>query len=94
MAEHSNAAHDHADLAASRHGPPHEDPPGRLTGQRSGSRATSLSVCPEDAENVAAIDANGNGIHDTLEQWAIRAADPLGRVFLQLVLMVVLPLVF
>jgi Na+/H+-dicarboxylate symporter len=49
---------------------------------------------PADAANVAAIDANGNGIHDTLEWWAIHVADPLGRVFLRLVLMVVLPLVF
>ncbi len=49
---------------------------------------------PADAANVATIDANGNGIHDTLEWWAIHVADPLGRVFLRLVLMVVLPLVF
>lgn len=49
---------------------------------------------PPEAPNLAEIDAKGNGIHDTLEWWAIHVANPLGQVFLRLVLMVVLPLVF
>jgi len=49
---------------------------------------------PPDAPSAATLDANGNGIADRLEWWAQRVADPLGRVFLRLVLMVVLPLVF
>lgn len=53
----------------------------------------AFRISPE-APNLAEIDANGNGIHDTLEWWAIHVANPLGQVFLRLVLMVVLPLVF
>ena len=67
---------------------------GLLVGAALGIACNLTFRVPADAANVAAIDANGNGIHDTLEWWAIHVADPLGRVFLRLVLMVVLPLVF
>lgn len=40
------------------------------------------------------VDADNNGVDDTLDWFAATFADPLGRVFLRLVLMVVLPLVF
>ena len=53
----------------------------------------ALSV-PKDPVAAKAVDANGNGVNDRLEWWATSVAEPLGRVFLRLVLMVVLPLVF
>lgn len=42
----------------------------------------------------AKVDTDGNGVDDRLDSAAINVADPLGRVFLRLVLMVVVPLVF
>jgi DAACS family dicarboxylate/amino acid:cation (Na+ or H+) symporter len=53
----------------------------------------SMRISPE-SPHAAALDANGNEILDSLEWFAVHVADPLGRVFLRLVLMVVLPLVF
>jgi dicarboxylate/amino acid:cation (Na+ or H+) symporter, DAACS family len=38
-------------------------------------------------------DANANGVDDRLDWAALNVADPIGRVFLRLVLMVVLPLI-
>lgn len=67
---------------------------GLLIGAALGITANILMRVPADAANAAALDANGNGISDRLEWWALHVADPLGRVFLRLVLMVVLPLVF
>jgi DAACS family dicarboxylate/amino acid:cation (Na+ or H+) symporter len=40
------------------------------------------------------MDADSNGVDDSLDWLAIQVADPLGRIFLRLVLMVVVPLVF
>lgn len=67
---------------------------GLLVGATLGIACNLSFRVPDDATNLASIDANGNGIHDTLEWWAIHVANPLGQVFLRLVLMVVLPLVF
>ena len=53
----------------------------------------ALSV-PDDPAAAALVDADGNGVSDRLQWWASRVAEPIGRVFLRLVLMVVLPLVF
>ena len=39
-------------------------------------------------------DADGNRVDDRLDWVAVNVADPLGRIFLRLILMVVLPLVF
>ncbi|NLX96095.1 MAG: dicarboxylate/amino acid:cation symporter [Rhodopirellula sp.] len=39
-------------------------------------------------------DEDGNGVDDRLDWFATNVADPLGRVFLRLILMVVLPLIF
>ncbi|MCC6491473.1 MAG: dicarboxylate/amino acid:cation symporter, partial [Pirellulales bacterium] len=64
---------------------------GLLIGASLGIAANVACRVPPGA---AAIDVNANGIHDSLEWWALHVADPLGRVFLRLVLMVVLPLVF
>ncbi len=40
------------------------------------------------------FDVDANGVHDRLDWWAINVADPLGKVFLRLIFMVVIPLVF
>jgi DAACS family dicarboxylate/amino acid:cation (Na+ or H+) symporter len=48
---------------------------------------------PAGSPSAATLDANQNGISDQLEWWAQGVADPIGRVFLRLVLMVVVPLV-
>lgn len=47
-----------------------------------------------DGVTTVVGDQNHNGIADSLEFWAGRVIEPIGRVFLRLVLMVVLPLVF
>lgn len=52
------------------------------------------SSVPENPAAAALVDADGNGVSDRVEFWATRVADPIGRIFLRLVLMVVLPLVF
>lgn len=49
--------------------------------------------CPV-AGTADARDADANGVDDRLDWVASNVADPLGRVFLRLVLMVVVPLVF
>jgi len=49
---------------------------------------------PDDPGQRSALDTNGDGVDDRLEGFANNIAEPLGRVFLRLVLMVVLPLVF
>lgn len=67
---------------------------GLLVGAALGIACNLSFRVPAEAVDLATIDANGNGIHDTLEWWAIHVAAPLGNVFLRLVLMVVLPLVF
>jgi len=46
-------------------------------------------AAPADAQ-----DTDANGVDDRLDWVALNVADPLGRVFLRLVLMVVVPLVF
>lgn len=46
------------------------------------------------APNAEALDTNANGLNDSLDWLAGSVADPLGRVFLRLIMMVVLPLVF
>ncbi len=40
-----------------------------------------------------ALDQDANGVDDRLDWFALQVADPVGRIFLRLVLMVVLPLV-
>lgn len=67
---------------------------GLLLGAAVGTAFNLAMRVPPDAPNATAVDADGNGIDDRLEWWAQHVADPLGRVFLRLVLMVVLPLVF
>lgn len=94
MAEHSNAADAHAATESRGMALHTKILLGLLVGAAFGIACNLSFRVPADAANVAAIDVNGNGIHDTLEWWAVRVALPLGQVFLRLVLMVVLPLVF
>jgi DAACS family dicarboxylate/amino acid:cation (Na+ or H+) symporter len=67
---------------------------GLVIGATLGVAANVALRVPANAPNAAAQDKNDNGISDKLDSFADRVADPLGRVFLRLVLMVVLPLVF
>jgi DAACS family dicarboxylate/amino acid:cation (Na+ or H+) symporter len=67
---------------------------GLVIGAALGITANVLLRVPPDAASAAVVDQNHNGISDSLEWWAQHVADPLGRIFLRLVLMVVLPLVF
>ena len=66
---------------------------GLVLGAVVGISANLISQVPPDAPNASSLDANANGFSDRLEWWAKDVADPLGRVFLRLVMMVVLPLV-
>lgn len=61
---------------------------GLLVGAAAGVTANLLCRTSDPA-----LDANGNGLNDRLDQLATNVADPLGRVFLRLVFMVVIPLV-
>lgn len=67
---------------------------GLLLGAIVGVTANVAFRVPQAPAIAKNVDANENGVNDRLEFWATRVADPLGKVFLRLVLMVVLPLVF
>jgi DAACS family dicarboxylate/amino acid:cation (Na+ or H+) symporter len=67
---------------------------GLAVGAGLGIAANFAFRVPADPVEAKAVDADGSGVNDRLEWWSTRVADPLGRVFLRLVLMVVLPLVF
>ncbi|MBS0210708.1 MAG: dicarboxylate/amino acid:cation symporter [Planctomycetes bacterium] len=45
-------------------------------------------------EAPSAPDVNRNGLWDTIDFWAVEVADPIGKIFLRLVMMVVIPLIF
>ena len=96
MAEDSSAAPDHAAKEPRGMALHTKILLGLLVGAALGIACNLTFRVPADAnaETILKIDANTNGIHDTLEWWAIHVASPLGNVFLRLVLMVVLPLVF
>jgi DAACS family dicarboxylate/amino acid:cation (Na+ or H+) symporter len=67
---------------------------GLIVGAALGIAANIICRLPANGLSPSMLDANGNGISDRLEWWASTVVEPLGRVFLRLVLMVVLPLVF
>jgi len=46
------------------------------------------------ANALAALDQDPGGLRDRLDWWVLSVTDPLGRVFLRLIFMVVIPLVF
>lgn len=66
---------------------------GLVAGALLGIATHAQFACPPQAGVVHAQDQDGNGVDDRLDRFALHVADPIGRVFLRLVLMVVLPLV-
>ena len=68
---------------------------GLIVGAIAGLIANRLARFPTgSAAELAAFDVDGNHIHDRLDWWATNAAEPVGKVFLRLMFMVVVPLVF
>ncbi len=66
---------------------------GLLLGAGRGLAAHTYYARPLLAGVADALDLDGNGVDDRLDWAALHVADPVGRIFLRLVLMVVLPLV-
>ena len=71
---------------------------GLLAGALLGIAAHAHFACPPHAgppqtSVVQVQDQDANGVDDRLDRFALNVADPVGRIFLRLVLMVVLPLV-
>lgn len=68
---------------------------GLVVGAIAGTLANQLAAIPAGATaEVSTLDADGNHIHDRLDWWATNAAEPVGKIFLRLMFMVVVPLVF
>jgi DAACS family dicarboxylate/amino acid:cation (Na+ or H+) symporter len=67
---------------------------GLIFGAALGIGANVLATRPVTPGVVDPFDQNQNGIDDRLDWAATNVADPLGRVFLRLIFMVVIPLVF
>lgn len=67
---------------------------GLLAGAVAGTAAHVLAARRVSPGAVDALDRNSNGLHDALD-WLVEGfADPVGRIFLRLIFMVVVPLVF
>jgi len=67
---------------------------GLVVGAVLGLAANRLGTRPLAAGVADPADRDANGVHDRLDWLALNVIDPVGRVFLRLVLMVVVPLVF
>lgn len=67
---------------------------GLLIGVVAGLAANWIARQPVTAGVVNPLDENANGVHDTLEWVAQNLTEPVGKIFLRLMFMVVLPLVF
>ena len=67
---------------------------GLLAGALFGLAANWLGHIAPDAPQAATLDADANQVHDRLDWIATNVADPVGKVFLRLIFMVVVPLVF
>ncbi|MGQ9573992.1 MAG: cation:dicarboxylate symporter family transporter, partial [Thermoguttaceae bacterium] len=67
---------------------------GLLVGAAAGISSHVWLARPHEPAVADPLDQDANGIDDRLDWAASNLADPLGRVFLRLILMVVLPLVF
>src|SRR5262249_4707300 len=67
---------------------------GLIIGAAAGIAAHYLSVVPVVPGEVNPGDLDASGLHDRLEWVMLNVADPIGRVFLRLMFMVVVPLVF
>jgi DAACS family dicarboxylate/amino acid:cation (Na+ or H+) symporter len=65
-----------------------------LVGTALGLTANVLASREPASGVIDQYDIDGNGVHDRLDWWALNVADPLGKVFLRLIFMVVIPLVF
>ncbi len=66
---------------------------GLIVGATLGVLANHFGQIDTSDASLASFDQNANGLSDRLEWWAATVFDPIGRIFLRLVLMVVLPLV-
>ena len=67
---------------------------GLILGAVLGIGAHAAWALPPAGAASAQLDQDANGVDDRLDWVALNIADPVGRVFLRLVLMVVLPLIF
>jgi len=67
---------------------------GLLLGAVAGLAANAFYATPVRDEVADAADRDANGIDDRLDRAAVNFVDPVGKVFLRLVFMVVVPLVF
>lgn len=67
---------------------------GLVLGAGIGLAANAVYTRPVVPDVQDSLDTNANGIHDGLDWVAANIADPVGKVFLRLVFMVVVPLVF
>lgn len=67
---------------------------GLMVGVALGLTANWLGAQPVVDGVVNPVDSNANGVHDQVEWVALNIADPVGKIFLRLMFMVVLPLVF
>ncbi|MEK7756531.1 MAG: cation:dicarboxylase symporter family transporter, partial [Planctomycetota bacterium] len=67
---------------------------GLVLGAGVGLAANAVYTRPVVAGVQDSLDADANGIHDRLDWVAVNIADPVGKIFLRLVFMVVVPLVF
>lgn len=67
---------------------------GLVLGVTLGLAANWLARVPVVPDIANPDDLDANGVHDRLEWFAQNVADPVGKIFLRLMFMVVLPLVF
>lgn len=67
---------------------------GLLLGATLGLTANWLGRQPVTAGTLNPSDTDANGLHDWLEWTVLNLAEPIGKIFLRLMFMVVLPLVF
>jgi len=67
---------------------------GLVVGFSLGLVANAVAARPAVPGVADALDRDGNGVDDRVEWWAENIADPIGKVFLRLIFMVVIPLVF
>ncbi|HJT36489.1 MAG TPA: dicarboxylate/amino acid:cation symporter [Pirellulales bacterium] len=67
---------------------------GLLVGGALGLTGNWLATQPATAGVANPGDANGNGLDDRLDWLTLNIAEPVGKIFLRLMFMVVLPLVF
>jgi DAACS family dicarboxylate/amino acid:cation (Na+ or H+) symporter len=66
---------------------------GLIVGAVLGIAAHAYFARPPTGSSIDQLDQDANGVDDRLDWAALNVADPIGRVFLRLVLMVVLPLI-